>query len=169
MTLPAPPESAPPNPGGFKLFTGPIGGVLFDLIDVVRAYDFLPGAGGGGGGGGGGCHEGDGDGHIQGEHSGEMRFHFDEDPCEDGDAEGVDASDPGSSMDFHSTQILSVAFDDVARTITIVGIGLDNGLPVTFTAVGVDNGQTALDVFSLTLSDGYTNSGNLLDGAITLY
>jgi len=56
-----------------------------------------------------------------------------------------------------------------ARTITIVGIGLDNGLPVTFTAVGVDNGQTALDVFSLTLSDGYTNSGNLLDGAITLY
>ena len=72
-------------------------------------------------------------------------------------------------MDFHSTQILSVAFDDVARTITIVGVGLDNGLPVTFTAVGVDSGQTVLDVFSLTLSDGYTNSGNLLDGGIVLY
>src|SRR5207302_10918248 len=71
MTLNAPPESVPPKPGGISLFTGPIGGVLFDLIDVVRAYDFLPGAGGGGGGGG-GCHEADGDGHIQGEHSGEM-------------------------------------------------------------------------------------------------
>src|SRR5207249_3826719 len=83
-----------------RLFTVSIGGVLFDLIDVVRAYDFVPGAGGGGGGGG-GCHEADGDGHIQGEHSGEARFHFDADACEDGDAEGVDASDPGSNMDFH--------------------------------------------------------------------
>jgi len=169
MTLLAPPESVPPDPGGTQLFSGPIGGVLFDLIDVVRAYDFVPGAGGGGGGGGGGCHEADGDGHIQGEHSGEARFHFDADACEDGDAEGVDASDPGSSMDFHSTQLLSVAFDDVARTMTIVGIGLDNGLPVTFTAVAVDKGQTALDAFSLTLSDGYTNAGNLLDGSVTLY
>jgi len=168
MTLNAPPESVPPNPGNFKLFSGPIGGVLFDLIDVVRAYDFVPGAGGGGGGGG-GCHEADGDGHIQGEHSGEARFHFDADACEDGDAEGVDASDAGSNMDFHSTQLLSVAFDDVAHTITIVGIGLDNGLPVTFTAAAVDNGQTALDTFSLTLSDGYTNTGNLLDGSITLF
>ena len=130
MTLNAPPESVPPNPGNFKIFSGPIGGVLFDLIDVVRAYDFVPGAGGGGGGGR-GCHEADGDGHIQGEHSGEARFHFDADACEDSDAEGVDASDPGSSMDFHSTQLLSVAFDDVAHTMTMVGIGLDNGLPVT--------------------------------------
>jgi hypothetical protein len=170
MTLLAPPESVPPDPGGTKLFSGPIGGVLFDLIDVVRAYDFVPGAGGGGGGGGGGgCHEADGNGHIQGEHSGEARFHFDADACEDGDAEGVDASDSGSNMDFHSTQLLSVAFDDVAHTITIVGIGLDNGLPVTFTAVAVDKGQTALDAFSLTLSDGYTNAGNLLDGSVTLY
>jgi hypothetical protein len=39
MTLNAPPESVPPNPGNFQVFTGPIGGVLFDLIDVVRGYD----------------------------------------------------------------------------------------------------------------------------------
>jgi hypothetical protein len=72
-------------------------------------------------------------------------------------------------MDFHSTQLLSVAFDDVAHSITIVGVGLDNGLPVAFTAVGVDNGVTALDTFSLTLSDGYTNAGALLDGTIKLH
>jgi hypothetical protein len=168
MTLTVPPESIPPNPGGFKIFTGPIGGVLFDLIDVVRAYDFLPGAGQGGGGG---CHEADGDGHIQGAQSGQARFHFDADAhCDgEGDTEGVDATDPGSNMNFHSTQFLSVAFDDVARTITIVGIGLDNGLPVTFTAVGLDNGQTSLDAFSLTLSDGYANTGKLLDGAVKLF
>lgn len=47
MTLNAPAESNPPSPGGFQLFTGPIGGVLFDLIDVVRAYDAVPGGGGG--------------------------------------------------------------------------------------------------------------------------
>ena len=166
MTLNVPPESVPPNPGNFNLFTGPIGGVLFDLIDVVRAYDFVPGAGGAGGGG---CHEADGDGHIAGERSGAARFHFDADACEDGDADGVDASDPGSNMDFHSTQFASVAFDDVAHTMTIVGTGLDNGLPVTFTAIAVDNGQTSLNMFSLTLSDGYTNTGTLLDGSITLF
>jgi len=166
MTLSAPPESVPPNPGNFKIFSGPIGGVLFDLIDVVRAYDFVPGAGQGGGGG---CREADGDGHIQGEHSGTAHFHFDADACKDGDVDEVDATDPGSNMDFHSTQLLSVAFDDVANSITIVGVGLDNGLPVTFTAVGVDNGLTALDTFSLTLSDGYTNAGALLDGTIKLH
>ncbi len=42
MTLNAPPESVSPNPGGFSGFSGPIGGVLFDLIDVVRGYDFVP-------------------------------------------------------------------------------------------------------------------------------
>src|SRR5205823_5821059 len=167
MTMNAPPESVPPNPGDFQVFSGPIGGVLFDLIDVVRAYDFVPGAGQGGGGA---CHEADGDGHIAGERSGTAHFHFDADACEgDGDVEGVDAKDPGSNMDFHSTQFLSVAFDDVVHTMTIVGIGVNNGVPVTFTAVAVDNGATALDTFSLTLSDGYTNAGNLLDGAITLF
>ena len=118
--------------------------------------------------GGGGCHEGDGGGHIKGKKSGEASFQIDQDRCEDGDAEHVDASDPGSNMDFHSTQIESVSFNDVAQTMTIVGQGLDNGVPVTFTAVGVDNGATTLDTFSLTLSDGYSNAGNLLDGAITL-
>jgi hypothetical protein len=166
MTLNFPPESLPPNPGNFKIFSGPIGGVLFDLIDVVRAYDFVPGAGQGGGGG---CREADGDGHIQGERSGTAHFHFDADACQDGDVDEVDATDPGSNMDFHSTQLLSVAFDDVAHAITIVGVGIDNGLPVTFTAVGVDNGLTALDTFSLTLSDGYTNAGALLDGTIKLH
>src|SRR5207237_2724937 len=111
MTLNAPPESVPPNacispsPVCFRLFTGPIGGVLFDLIDVVRAYDFVPGAGGGTGGA---CHEADGEGHMPGAKSGQASFHFDEDPCEDGDAEDVHARDPGSNMDFHSTQIVSV-------------------------------------------------------------
>ena len=39
--------------GGVDVFNSPIGGQLFDLIDVVRGYDFVPGAGGNGGGTGG--------------------------------------------------------------------------------------------------------------------
>ena len=165
MTLNAPPESVPPNPGGVGIFTGPVGGVLFDLIDVVRGYDvdFSVASGGGG------CHEGDGDGHIQGENSGKASFHFDEDRCEDNDAEHVDASDPSGNMDFHSTQILSVAFDNVAHTVTITGLGTDNGLPVAFSVVGVDSSIVPPGLFSIALSDGYTNSGNLLDGNIVLH
>jgi hypothetical protein len=176
MALGAPPfptpnaETPPPNPGGVGIFTGPVGGALFDLIDVVRAYDFVPGAGGGGGGGGGGgCHEGDGDGHVAGKNSGESSFHVDADPCEDGSPKEVDAHDASGNMDFHSTQLQSVAFDDVAHTVTITGVGTDNGRPVAFTIGAVDSALVPPGLFSITLSDGYSNSGNLLDGTLTLH
>jgi len=168
MTLNAPPESVPPDPGGFQLFTGPIGGVPFDLIDVVRAYDAVPGAEGGGGGGGGGCHEGDGDGHIHGEFSGLASFHVDGDHCEDNDNDEVEVKDDSAGVDFHSNQILSVAFDDVAQTMTIVGEGVDHGLPVTFTAVEIDGLAPAQRAFEIDLSDGYSNLSELVDGSITL-
>jgi hypothetical protein len=163
-------ENPPPTSGtfGVSVFSGPFGGNLFDLIDVARAYD-VDFTVNGGGGGGGGCHEGDGDGHIKGENSGETSFHVDEDACEDNDAEHVDAKDPSGNMDFHSTQITSVAFDDVAHTITVAGLGTNNGLPVAFTIVGVDSSLVPPGLFSITLSDGYTNTGNLLDGSITLH
>jgi hypothetical protein len=116
MTLAAPSKSVPPNPGGVGIFSGPVGGVLFELIDVVRAYDLLPGAGGG-------CHEGDGQGNIQGEKAGQASFHFDEDPCEGHDTEEVDANAAGGNMTFHSTKILSVAFDDVSHSLIVSGFG----------------------------------------------
>jgi hypothetical protein len=164
MTLMAPPESVPPNPGGIKLFTGPIGGVLFDLIDVVRAYDFVPGAGGGGGG----CQGADGDGDVPGNKGGSAHFHFHEDNCNrQPDSEAF--SDPGSGTDFHSTQVTSVAYDAVAHTVTIAGLGTNNGLPVAFTIVAADSSLVPPGLFSITLSDGYNNSGRLLDGSITLY
>src|SRR5439155_4504669 len=141
-------------------------GVFFDLIDVVRAYDFVPGAEQGGGGGGGGCHEGDGDGHIDGEFSGVASFHVDTDSCEDGEPDDVEVRDDSAGVDFHSSQILSVAFDDVSHTMTVVGEGMDHGLPVTFTAVEIDGIAPAQRAFSLDLSDGYSNSGNLIDGSI---
>ena len=45
----------------------------------------------------------------------------------------------------------------------------NNGLPVTFTIVAADSSLSAPGLFSITLSDGYSKSGNLLDGSITVY
>lgn len=52
---------------------------------------------------------------------------------------------------------------------TLTGSGTDNGSPVTFTIVAADSSLAAPGLFSITLSDGYNNSGNLLDGSITVY
>jgi hypothetical protein len=152
---------------GVDVFNSPIGGQLFDLIDVVRAYDFVPGAGGVSGGGG-GCRSADGDGDVAGDKSGSAHFRFHEDNCNQ-QPEREDFSDPGSGTDFHSTQVSSVAYDDVAHTVTIAGLGTNSGLPVAFTILAVDSGLVAPGMFSITLSDGYTNSANLLGGGITLH
>jgi hypothetical protein len=121
-----------------------------------------------GGGGGGGCHEGDGAGHVSGTKGGTASFTMDEDGCEDHDRQHVDASDPSSGHDFHSTQIADVVFNDALHSVTVYGKGTDGGTPVTFVATAVDRGATALDTFAITLSDGYTNAGHLLDGSIIL-
>jgi hypothetical protein len=150
--------------GGVDVFNSPIGGQLFDLIDVVRAYDFVPGAGGGGGG----CHEADGDGDVPGNNGGSAHFHFHEDNC-NLQPDSEDFSDPSSGTDFHSTQVTSVAYDTVTHTVTIAGLGTNNGLPVAFTIVAVDSSLVPPGLFSITLSNGYINSSdNLLDGSITL-
>jgi hypothetical protein len=113
------------------------------------------------------CHEGDGDGQVQGARSGNANFHVDQDACEDRDAESVDVSDSGSGTDFHSSQIQSVSFDDLANTMTVVGTGTNAGHPVAFTLVAL-NGPAGVGTFSLILSDGYALNGTLLSGSIQL-
>ena len=115
------------------------------------------------------CHESDGNGDIHSANSGKASFSMDEDHCEDLDNDDVHAQDSSAGMNFQSTQILSVTFNDALNSVVIAGNGTDNGNAVTFTATAVDNGATSLDTFALALSDGYTNSGTLLDGTITLH
>jgi hypothetical protein len=161
---PAPSNGVHTAVGGVTVLNSPVGGQLFDLIDVVRAYDFVPGAGGGGGG----CHEADGDGDVPGNNGGSAHFHFHEDNC-NLQPESEDFSDPSSGTDFHSTQVTSVAYDTVTHTVTIAGLGTNNGLPMAFTIVAVDSSLVPPGLFSITLSNGYSNSSdNLLDGSITL-
>jgi hypothetical protein len=95
---------------------------------------------GGGGGGGGGCHE----------------------------ADGEQMKDPGNGEDFHSTQVQSVQFDDSQSLVTISGLGVSNGLPVTFLIVEQAATATAPAFYSIYLSDGYALVGSLLSGSIGL-
>jgi hypothetical protein len=118
----------------------------------------------------GGCagHEDDGEGDVRGERGGDAHFRFHHDDCHER-PDDEEFSDPGEGRDFHSTEVTSVTRDDVAHSVTIVGRGVDNGLSVAFTIVAVDSSLVPPGLFSITLSDGYTNSGTLLDGSIALH
>jgi hypothetical protein len=121
-----------------------------------------------------GCHEADANGDLHGKGNGDdKKFKVEEDQCEhdqgdNGGGPDVTLSDLGAGVSFASTQTQSLVFNDATHTMTAIGTGLDNGKPVTFVAVAVDNGSTLLDTFSLTLSDGYSAGGNLVDGSVTL-
>jgi hypothetical protein len=127
-----------------------------------------PGTSSNGGGGGGGCHEGDSQGGIQGKSGGSASFQSDEDSCEDNDQDSEQMKDPGASTDFHSTSVQSVVFDDTVGTMTSYGQGLNNGKPVTFVIQETAANGLTPAIYSIQLSDGYTNSGTLLTGSVTL-
>jgi len=114
------------------------------------------------------CHGADGSGDVPGRNGGKARFDLHEDDC-DRQQDSADFSDPGSGTDFRSTQVNSVSRDNVAHTVTMAGLGTNNGLPVAFTIVAVDSSLVPPGTFSITLSNGYINSGNLLDGSIALH
>jgi hypothetical protein len=51
---------------------------------------------------------------------------------------------------------------------TVVGIGMSNGLPVTFLIVEQAATTATPALYTIQLSDGYINSGPLLSGSIQL-
>src|SRR4029077_8182898 len=116
----------------------------------------------------GSCRNADGKGDVNGKKGGSAHFDVHEDNC-NRQGDSADFSDPSSGTDFHSAQVNSVAYDDVAHTVTLAGLGTNNGLPVAFTIVATDSSLVPPGLFSITLSDGYSNSGRLLDGSVTLY
>jgi hypothetical protein len=142
-----------------------IGGVPFNMIDTAPAYDFNPALStpafvm---------CHEGDADGTIQGKNGGSATFHTDEDACDDGIPNSETFSDPGAGMNFYSTLIQSVVFDDLLRTVTITGQGVAQGNPVTFTILVTEATALTAARYAITLSNGYVNTGDLLTGIVRL-
>ena len=120
------------------------------------------------------CQENDGDGDFEGNH-GHGHFHHDLDKCEDGDQDEVSSEDRGDGQDFQSTWIQSVQLeksvqlDEVTRTVTVIGLGISGGLPVSFTYVAIEPGLTTPGWVSFTFSDGFTNAGPLTSGSIVLH
>jgi hypothetical protein len=53
--------------------------------------------------------------------------------------------------------------------VTLAGTGTDNERPVAFTIVAADSSLAPPGLFSITLNDGYMDSGNLVDGSVTVY
>jgi hypothetical protein len=135
------------------------------MIDTAPAYDFNPALStpafvm---------CHEGDADGTIQGKNGGSATFHTDEDACDDGIPNSETFSDPGAGMNFYSTLIQSVVFDDLLRTVTITGQGVAQGNPVTFTILVTEATALTAARYAITLSNGYVNTGDLLTGIVRL-
>src|SRR3989454_3781664 len=108
----------------------------------------------------GSCHQADGEGDEPGKNRGSAHFRVHEDNC-NRQGDSADFSDPNSGIDFHSTQVNSAAYDDVAHTVTIAGLGTNNGSPVAFTIVAADSSLVPPGLFSITLSNGYSSSGHL--------
>ena len=113
-------------------------------------------------------HEAGGTGHISSKKSGQASFSFNYDDSTQPTG-SASFSDAGSGVNFQSTQVPAATFNQVAHTVTLTGAGTDNGRAVTFTIVAADSSLASPGLFSITLSDGYSDSGNLLDGSITVY
>ena len=116
------------------------------------------------------CRDADGDGETDGKNGGKEHFKFHKHSCDNGDNDNVSEDDDESNTHFQSTSITSATFtqDDTSQTVTIIGTGLDNGVPVGFTMVAIDNNGLAPAVFGLTLTDGYIVLGNLTSGSLVV-
>jgi hypothetical protein len=113
-------------------------------------------------------HEAGGNGHVNSKHGGQAQFSFNYDDSNQPTG-SASFSDSGSGVNFQATQVTAATFDEVAHTVTLTGTGTDNGLAVAFTIVAADSSLAPPGLFTITLGDGYSNSGNLLDGSVTVY
>ena len=76
----------------------------------------------------------------------------------------------GAAADFRSTRLTEVTCNPNAHSATIRGEGTSSGHMVTFTVDVIDNGEPgSSDVFSISLSDGYSRSGTLVSGNVQVH
>ena len=115
------------------------------------------------------CHKGDGDGDFEDKDGHKHHAHFHHDSCGTGGGD-VEDDDSSSGKHFQSGSTDSATYSSSAdsATITMVGTGLDDGVPVGFTMVAVDYHGITPAIYTLTLTNGRTFSGALLNGTVLL-
>lgn len=113
-----------------------------------------------------GCQDSHGDGDAQGSDGKKHHASFSGNSCDNSNSGAQDADSQGNN--FQSTSVASSTFtaDLNSETVTMVGSGLDNGVPVNFTLVVTDLGVLAPAIYNLTLSDGRTVIGTFTSGDI---
>jgi len=80
---------------------------------------------------------------------------------------GLSYSDPASNVSFSSTKVTTLTFN--GNQAHIAGTGKVGKKKVSFSVDVTDNGfPGTLDLFSISLSDGYAASGNLATGDISI-
>jgi hypothetical protein len=114
-------------------------------------------------------HHGDGDGDVDDGHGHHGHSHFHADGC-DGHGGDVEHDDDDQGHHFKSTSVDSSSFSsgDSGRSATMMGTGLDNGLPVGFTMVAVDDDGIVPATYSIVLTNGYAFVGQFVNGVVSI-
>jgi hypothetical protein len=100
---------------------------------------------------------------------GNGHFHSEEDGPKYSRNNNEQYDDALANEHFRSTQVNSVELNDLTRVLTVSGTGVNQlGVAVDFVIVETAPTLAAPGLYSITLSDGYANSGSLLSGTITL-
>jgi len=113
------------------------------------------------------CRSGDGDGDFEDDHGHRHHGVFHDDSCESGGG-SVEDDDLDSGEHFQSTSASSATFtsNQNSQTLPMIGTGLDDGIPVGFTMVGVDYGGVIPATYTLILTNGRTFTGVLTSGSL---
>jgi len=114
------------------------------------------------------CHNGDGDADFEDQDGHKHHGHFHGNSCETQDNDESDDDDQGRHFESTSVDSSTFASDSSSETLTMVGTGLDGGLPVAFTLVVIDYGGAAPAVYNLVLSDGRTIVATLVSGTVSV-
>ena len=81
---------------------------------------------------------------------------------------GLGYDDPASGLSFLSTKVTTLTFN--GNQAHLEGVGKVGRTKVGFAVDAIDNGTPGtLDFFSIRLSNGYSASGNLLSGGLTVH
>jgi hypothetical protein len=115
------------------------------------------------------CRRGDGDGDFEDDHGHRHHGSFHDDSCENGGGR-VEDDDRDSGKHFESTSTNSATFtsNENSQTLTMIGTGLDDGVPVGFTMVAVDYGGVIPATYTLILTNGRTFTGVLVGGSLLI-
>jgi hypothetical protein len=110
------------------------------------------------------CRQGDGNGDADNA-SGKSHFHFHKNACDQRN-EGATEDDGPNHFESRSVTAATFTYNEDSQTMTMVGTGLDNGLPVGFTLIAIDNNGLLPSVFTLTLTSGRVITGPVIGGTL---